>query len=129
MVCVLIVLQLMMYCYHHGLKVHTCNIMVYTLLFTCLLPFSLFRLSFYPSLSLTLFSLFPSLFSLFLPSFSLSLFFFYYLPLDAEEFTTKCLSALESDYVSDRLHNWIDLIFGYKQQGPEADKANNGMLL
>ncbi len=33
--------------------------------------------------------------------------------------------ALESDYVSRNLHNWIDLIFGYKQRGPEAIKANN----
>lgn len=33
--------------------------------------------------------------------------------------------ALESDYVSQNLHNWIDLIFGYKQNGDEAIKADN----
>lgn len=33
--------------------------------------------------------------------------------------------ALESDYVSQHLHEWIDLIFGYKQQGTEAEKALN----
>lgn len=33
--------------------------------------------------------------------------------------------ALESDYVSDNLNHWIDLIFGYKQRGDEAIKANN----
>ncbi|KAJ3425726.1 beige/beach-related [Anaeramoeba flamelloides] len=33
--------------------------------------------------------------------------------------------ALESDYVSEHLNEWIDLIFGYKQKGSEAIKAGN----
>lgn len=33
--------------------------------------------------------------------------------------------ALECDYVSAHLHEWIDLIFGYKQQGPPAVEAVN----
>jgi Beige/BEACH domain len=34
-------------------------------------------------------------------------------------------AALESDVCSEMLSDWIDLIFGRKQQGPEAIKANN----
>uniref|UniRef100_A0A674PMY5 Neurobeachin n=1 Tax=Takifugu rubripes TaxID=31033 RepID=A0A674PMY5_TAKRU len=33
--------------------------------------------------------------------------------------------ALESGFVSSQLHQWIDLIFGYKQRGPEAARALN----
>jgi factor associated with neutral sphingomyelinase activation len=43
----------------------------------------------------------------------------------ADDFVAKCRQALECDYVSKQLHHWIDLIFGYKQRGPEAVKADN----
>ena len=33
--------------------------------------------------------------------------------------------ALESDYVSSKLNEWIDLIFGFKQQCPAAIEAVN----
>ncbi|KAI8325938.1 hypothetical protein GQ54DRAFT_250480, partial [Martensiomyces pterosporus] len=42
-----------------------------------------------------------------------------------EEFVRINRQALESDYVSANLHRWIDLIFGYKQRGPEAVKSHN----
>ncbi|GMI85758.1 SPIRRIG, Beach-Domain Homolog A1 [Hibiscus trionum] len=43
----------------------------------------------------------------------------------AREFIRMHREALESDFVSENLHNWIDLIFGYKQRGKAAEKAAN----
>jgi hypothetical protein len=43
----------------------------------------------------------------------------------AYEFVRIHRLALESDYVSQNLHHWIDLIFGYKQRGAEAEAAHN----
>lgn len=42
-----------------------------------------------------------------------------------EEFIAINRQALESEFVSQNLHHWIDLIFGYKQRGPESVKACN----
>jgi hypothetical protein len=42
-----------------------------------------------------------------------------------EEFISIHRQALESDYVSQNLHNWIDLIWGYKQRGQSAIDAHN----
>ncbi|XP_030110681.1 WD repeat and FYVE domain-containing protein 3 isoform X7 [Mus musculus] len=44
---------------------------------------------------------------------------------DPREFIRVHREALECDYVSAHLHEWIDLIFGYKQQGPAAVEAVN----
>lgn len=44
---------------------------------------------------------------------------------NAKDFIYKMRLALESDYVSQHLHQWIDLIFGYKQRGEEARRADN----
>ncbi|QHO54551.1 BEACH domain-containing protein [Arachis hypogaea] len=41
------------------------------------------------------------------------------------DFVHKHRMALESEYASAHLHEWIDLIFGYKQRGKEAIAANN----
>ncbi|XP_062970054.1 neurobeachin-like protein 2 isoform X1 [Cynocephalus volans] len=42
-----------------------------------------------------------------------------------EDFIQQHRRALESEYVSGHLHEWIDLIFGYKQRGPAAEEALN----
>ncbi|XP_042636598.1 WD repeat- and FYVE domain-containing protein 4 [Orycteropus afer afer] len=44
---------------------------------------------------------------------------------DPRKFISLHRQALESDFVSANLHHWIDLIFGYKQQGPAAVDAVN----
>lgn len=60
-------------------------------------------------------------------------FWFYFLPSCSHAagvpLTSTCpvifWQALESEFVSSQLHQWIDLIFGYKQRGPEAARALN----
>ncbi|KAL0994859.1 hypothetical protein UPYG_G00128210 [Umbra pygmaea] len=42
-----------------------------------------------------------------------------------EDFVRINRMALESEFVSCQLHQWIDLIFGYKQRGPEAVRTLN----
>ena len=44
---------------------------------------------------------------------------------DPRRFVKIMRAALESEEVSKNLHNWIDLIFGYKQQGKAAEEAQN----
>ncbi|QSL65851.1 hypothetical protein MERGE_000130 [Pneumocystis wakefieldiae] len=44
---------------------------------------------------------------------------------DPKLFIKKHREALECDYVSEHLNEWIDLIFGFKQQGELAVKATN----
>ncbi|KAL3683862.1 hypothetical protein R1sor_001884 [Riccia sorocarpa] len=42
-----------------------------------------------------------------------------------DDFLSKHRQALESEHVSMHLHQWIDLIFGYKQRGEAALGADN----
>ena len=41
------------------------------------------------------------------------------------QFTIMMRQALESAVVSNRLHHWIDLVWGYKQKGKEAINSQN----
>ena len=47
---------------------------------------------------------------------------------NAQEFIYLHRKLLESQYVSQNINNWIDLIWGYKQKGKEAENANNTFL-
>jgi len=44
---------------------------------------------------------------------------------DPLEFVRLMRAALESRHVSERLHHWVDLVFGCKQRGKAAVKAQN----
>lgn len=43
----------------------------------------------------------------------------------ADEFVRIQREALESDFVSEHLHAWVDLVFGWRQRGRGAVEAAN----
>jgi len=51
------------------------------------------------------------------------------LPSGPKDFIAKVKEALESDHVSQNLHHWIDLVFGYKQRDEEAENSYNGQWM
>eukprot|EP00951_Prasinocladus_malaysianus_P022641 scaffold190350_cov25-Prasinocladus_malaysianus.AAC.1 len=42
-----------------------------------------------------------------------------------DEFVRIMREALESEHVSNHLHEWIDLVFGFRQRGKAAEEAVN----
>lgn len=44
---------------------------------------------------------------------------------NSRDFTDKMMKALNDEETSAHIQNWIDMIFGYKQQGKEAVKSKN----
>ncbi|KAJ1421572.1 BEACH domain-containing protein [Ochromonadaceae sp. CCMP2298] len=44
---------------------------------------------------------------------------------DPHQFIRLHREALECKYVSENLHHWVDLVFGFKQRGPEAVDSLN----
>ena len=48
---------------------------------------------------------------------------------NADDFIRKHRMALECDFVSDHLHHWLDLIFGYKQKGEDFFNIYEGKCM